>query len=55
MKRKIVVSLIILAVSLILTACNKSPINLFDYTHKPAVEFVHPDENGERIDFILNN
>lgn len=54
MKRKVLILLILITLLSIVTGCNKSPINLYDYTHKPAVEFQTMDEQRGNIDSILD-
>lgn len=55
MKRKLVLLVGVLILTGLVVGCNKSPINLYDYTHKPAVEFQQLEEQRRAVDEILSN
>lgn len=40
--------------ALLLTSCNKTQVNLYGYTHKPAVIFSIESDANEQINDLLN-
>lgn len=47
----ILLGLVIIGIA---TGCDKTHINMYDYTHKPAVKFISDESIDNDIEAILN-